>query len=67
MLPLDLINKILIMRPTHPVAELIQFCDSEYWYFYGDSDSDPDDHIFEVDFKYFALNEFIFSRAQSKN
>ena len=49
MLPLDLINRILIMRPTHPVGELIQFCDSEYWYFYGDFDYNPEDHIFEVD------------------
>ena len=66
MLPLDVIKKILIMRPTHSATELIQVCAIEYWFFYEDSDSDPKDYIYEVDYKYFALNKLLDSRAQSK-
>ena len=69
-LPMEIVNKILIMRPTHPNAELIQFCDEEYYYFYGDVErsNDNDWNYIEnaVSFKYFALNEFMHSRAQER-
>ena len=65
-LPSEIIKKILMMRPRHLVAELIEFCSCEHGYFYGNSTYNPEDYIFPVDFNFLRLMNLCIHAHRSK-